>query len=132
MNDRLADIRAIERLAAAWRSGWLAGDADALVALYADSSILLPQGQPPVTSRDTIRSLYQTVFKDFDIQSETTLHEVDSCGDLGYFWSSYCLTATPKGGGDPTTAAGKSVFIVKRQDDGTWKIALVMDNSDSQ
>jgi ketosteroid isomerase-like protein len=55
---------------------------------------------------------------------------VESSGNLGYFWSSYSLTATPKVGGDPVNSKGKSLFIVKRQDDNTWKIALLMDNSD--
>jgi ketosteroid isomerase-like protein len=58
------------------------------------------------------------------------LNEVDASGDLGFFWSRYRLTATPKGGGAPTTATGKSVFIVKRQSNGTWKIARLIDNGD--
>ncbi len=126
------DRQAVEQLAADWRSGWLAGDVDALLALYADDPVLLPQGQPAVIGRDAIRSLYQAVLQDFDFTSESTLNEVGASGDLGYIWSSYRLTATPKGGGDPTTAAGKSVFIVRRQPDGTWKIARLIDNGDEQ
>jgi ketosteroid isomerase-like protein len=34
MSKRSDDVRAIRKLAADWRAGWLAGDADALMFLY--------------------------------------------------------------------------------------------------
>jgi hypothetical protein len=56
--------------------------------------------------------------------------QVEVSGDLGYIWNSYRLTATPKAGGQRIQAEGKSVLIVRRQQDNSWKIALLMDNSD--
>ena len=129
MNSRNEDILAIKRLAADWRSGWLAGDVEALLALYADEPVLMPQGQPAVTGKDAIRPLYQAVLNEVTIESESTLMEVEASGDWGYFWSTYKLTATPKAGGETIESEGKSLFIVKRQPDGVWKIARLMDNS---
>jgi uncharacterized protein (TIGR02246 family) len=129
MNDRDEDIQAIRQLAADWRSGWLAGDADALLSLYDDEPVLMPQGQPVVRGRDAIRPLYEAVFREVTIESEGTLMEVEVSGDWGYFWSTYRLTATPKAGGEKIESEGKSLFIVKRQPDGDWKIARLMDNS---
>lgn len=40
------------------------------------------------------------------------------------------VTATPKVGGEPIEDEGKSVFIVRRQTDGSWKIARLIANSD--
>jgi len=57
------DIAAIKRLAENWRCGWLAGDVEALLALYADDPVLMPWGQPPVFGKDAIRPFYQSVFK---------------------------------------------------------------------
>jgi len=128
-NRRSSDIRAIKQLAADWRSGWLAGDADALVALYTDDPVLMPQGQPPIVGRAAIRSLYQAVLKEVVIKARGRLREVEASGDWGYFWSTYTLTATPRAGGAPIKSAGKSVFIVKRASGGAWKIARLMDNS---
>jgi uncharacterized protein (TIGR02246 family) len=123
-------IEAIKQLAADWRAGWLAGDADRLLSLYADDPVLMPQDQPPVVGRDAIRSLYQSLLKDYRFESEGKLMEVEASGDWGYFWSIYRLTATPKAGGDPIRSAGKSVFIVKRDLSGAWKIARLIDNRD--
>ena len=130
MTRRDEDIDAIKELAEDWRSGWLAGDADLLLSLYADEPVLMPQDQPAVVGKDAIRSLYQSVLKEFDFKSEGTLKEVEVSGDWGYFWSTYTLTATPKAGGKRIKSAGKSVFIVMRKPGGAWKIARLIDNSD--
>jgi uncharacterized protein (TIGR02246 family) len=129
MTDQSDDVNAIRQLAENWRSGWLAGDTDALLALYADDPVLMPWGQPTVFGKDAIRPLYQSVFKEYTIKSQTRVMDVEASGDLGYFWSTYKLTATPKAGGEPFEEEGKSVFIVKREH-GAWKIARLMDNSD--
>ena len=128
---RKRDIRAIKQLAADWRAGWLAGDPDALLSLYAKRPVLMPQGHPAIYRKGTIRALYQAVFKTVVIRSRSVLREVRACGDWGYFWSTYTLTATPKAGGTPSRSKGKSLFIVKREPRGAWKIARLIDNSDS-
>lgn len=130
MGDRNEDINAIRQLAADWRTSWLAGDADALILLYAEDPVLMPQDQPAVFGRKAIRSLYQSILKDYQIRSEGRLMDVEASGDWGYFWSTYTLTATPKSGGQPLKSSGKSVFIVKRQPDGAWKITRLIDNGD--
>ncbi len=125
-----ADIRAIKQLAADWRSGWLAGDADALLALYADRPVLMAHGQPAIVGKAAIRPLYRALLKEVTIQSKGKLMEVQAAGDWGFFWSTYSLTATPKAGGKPIRSRGKSLFIVKRDRRGAWKIARLIDNSD--
>lgn len=123
------DIDAIRQLAEDWRDGWLAGDADALLALYADDPVLMPWGQPAVFGKDAIRPLYQSVFKEYAFSSHNRVMDVEASGDWGYFWCTYKLTATPKAGGKPLEEEGKSVFIVRREH-GAWKIARLIDNSD--
>lgn len=130
MNRHGEDIRAIKRLAAAWRAGWLAGDVGALLSLYADRPVLMPQGRPAVIGKAPIRALYRAVFKAVSIRSTGRLREIAAAGDWGYFWSTYNLTAAPRAGGKPVRSKGKSVFILKRSPRGQWKIARLIDNSD--
>jgi uncharacterized protein (TIGR02246 family) len=130
LSERREDIAAIKALAARWRAGWLSGDADALVSLYTERPVLMPQGRPAIFGKAAIRSLYRAVLSEVQVESKGALREVEAAGDWGYFWSTYSLRATPKGGGEPTRSKGKSVFIVRRQRDGTWKIARLIDNSD--
>jgi len=130
MPKQSVDMDAIKQLAEDWRSGWLAGDAEALLSLYADDPVLMPSGQPAVFGKDAIRPLYQSVLKEYIFKSQTRLTDIEASGDLGYFWSTYKLTATPKAGGESFEEEGKSVFIVKRQHGGAWKISRLIDNSD--
>ncbi len=129
MDEPDEDTRAIRQLAADWRSAWLAWDADVLLSLYADEPVLLPQGGPPVYGKDAIRPLYEAVLGEVTIRSEDMVMEIEVSGDYGYFWSTYTLTATPKAGGEGVESDGKSLFIVKRQRDGSWKITRLIDNS---
>ena len=127
---RRGDVAAVIELARRWREGWRAGDADALADLYAARPVLLAQGRPAVRGKAAIRSLYRATLSELRIRSRGVLREIQVAGDWGYFWSTYTLSAVPKAGGDPIHASGKSVFIVRRQRDGIWKIARLIDNSD--
>jgi ketosteroid isomerase-like protein len=86
-------------------------------------------GAAAVFGKEAIRALYESVFKDYVIRSESRVMEVEASGDFGYFWVTYHLTAVPKVRGTTLEEDGKAVFIVKRSG-GTWKIARLIDNSD--
>lgn len=130
MSGQNSDIQAIKQLAVDWRRGWLAGNAELLLSLYADEPVLMPQDHPAVIGKEAIRPMYESLLKDYEIQSESKLIEVEVSGDWGYFWSAYTLTATPKSGGKQVKSTGKSVFIVRRGSVGAWRIARLIDNSD--
>ena len=132
MTNQADDINAIRQLADDFRAGWLAGDSEVLLSLYADEPILMPQDQPIVVGKDAIRPLYQAVLNEFSFKSQRTIEEIETSGDWGYFWASYTFSATPKAGGETIEVTGKSMFILKRQHDGAWRITRLMDNSDGE
>ncbi|MDD1684549.1 MAG: SgcJ/EcaC family oxidoreductase [Methanoregula sp.] len=92
------DRAAIRKLARDWNDGWNRGDTEALLALYTDDPVLMPQGMPAVTGKNAIRSLYQSLFRDFTIRGKGRIMEIEVSGNLGYFWNDYTLNATPKAG----------------------------------
>ncbi len=132
MADLTADIAAINSLFQNWGAGWDTGDVELLLSLYNDDPILLSQAQPPVVGKDAIRSQYLALFKDFSVKGIGEVVEIEASGDLAYLWSRYTLTANPKVGGEQVTGKGKSIFILKRQKDNSWKIARLIDNSDTE
>lgn len=129
MTKQSADVTARKNLAEAWSVAWDRSDTEALLSLYTNDPILMLQGQPAVIGKDAIRSPYHSFFKEFTVKGEGKVVEVEVSGDLGYFWSRYTLTATPRTGGDQISGEGRSVSIVRRQDDNSWKIARLIDNS---
>ena len=130
MSKQAEDIAAIKQLAEDWRSGWLAGDVEFVLSLYAENPVLMPQGQLAIFGKENIRPLYEAVMKEVEFESQYKVMDVEVSGDLGYFWCSYTLTATPKASGQTFEVTGKYLCIVKRQEDGTWKITKLIDNSD--
>ena len=90
----------------------------------------MPQNQPTVFGRDDIRLLYQSFFEAFSVTAESQFIEAEISGDLAYLWLSYTLKATSLIGGEVIEDRGKSVFIVKRQQDDSWKITRLIDNGD--
>ena len=130
MTDHHDDMQAIERLAGAWRAGWDTGDVDALLALYAEDALLMPQNQPILAGKEAIRAAYQPVLEQYEIRGDGDVKEMVVSGDWGFFRVAYRLSATPKAGGETIHDTGKSLFIVRRVAGGEWKIARLMDSSD--
>jgi uncharacterized protein (TIGR02246 family) len=129
---QIEDLTAIMKLAKDWNTGWIRDDTESLLSLYTNDPILMTQGKSAVIGKNTIRPLYHFLFEEFTVKGKgkCKVVEFEVSGDLGYFLSSYTLTATPKAGTNQIKINGKSVFIVRRQADNSWKIARLIDNSD--
>jgi uncharacterized protein (TIGR02246 family) len=134
MSRQTEDIAAINQLAEDWRAGWLTGDPETLLALLSDEPVLIMSHEPAIIGKEAIRELYQYVFENYTFTSDENYTrtsdveqmEVEVDGDLGYIWSRYTNTETPKAGGETIEDHGHSVLIVRRQHDGSWKIARLI------
>jgi len=136
MSKQPEDIAAIKQLAEDWRAGWLSGDPETLLALLSDEPVLIMSHEPAIIGKEAIRTLYQYVFENYTFTSDENYTrtsdveqmEVEVDGDLGYIWSGYTNTETPKAGGETIKDHGQAVSIVRRQHDGSWKFARLIIN----
>lgn len=136
MSKQPEDITAIEQLAENWRAGWLSGDPETLLSLLSDEPVLIMSSQDPIIGKEAIRQLYQYVFENYTFTSDENYIrttdveriEIEVDGDLGYIWSRYKNTETPKAGGETIEDHGQSVSIVRRQHDGSWKFTRLIIN----
>ena len=136
MSRQTEDIAAIKQLAEDWRAGWLSGDPETLLALLSDEPVLIMSSEDPIIGKEAIRELYQYVFENYTFTSDENYTrttdveqmEVEVDGDLGYIWSKYTNTETPKAGGETIKDGGQAVSIVRRQHDGSWKFARLIIN----
>ena len=145
------DIAAVNKLAEDYAAAWAKGDPELLLACYADDAVVIMSHEEPIVGKESLRELYQHVFasqkteeegggeasmaeaigldpEDYTITSGGDEGTKEVSGDLGYLWSSYFSSATPKPGvdGEPISDSGVSLLIVRRQKDGAWKVALMM------
>ena len=144
------DTAAVKKLAEEYTAAWGSGDPELLLSCYADDAVVIMSYEEPIVGKEALRELYQHVFgagkteeeggmaamaealgldpEDYIFTTEGDEGKTEVSGDLGYLWSTYATVATPKPGVDakPIRDSGVSLLIVKRQQDGAWKVALIM------
>ena len=106
----------------AWMERFNAGDIDGLVALYEEDAIFVPEpGGKPLVGRDTIRDFAVNFpIKDAIIEFRPRALLERDTDALGY--SDWTIRGTgPEG---PAEMEGKATVLMRRQDDGTWLIAI--------
>ena len=151
MTEQTEDIAAIHQLSEDYAAAWAKGDPELLLACYADDAVVIMSYEDPIVGKEALRELYQHVLgaekteeeggglaamaeaiglnpDDYTFTSETGQEKTDVSGDLGYLWSTYATAATPKPGveGEPIRDSGVTLLIVRRQEDGAWKVAVMM------
>jgi len=127
-----ADIAAISDLGSSYASANIAGDADAVAALYTEDAIEMPPNEPATQGRAGIRERYASYFAlDAEtIEFTVTPVEIDGMADLAFDRGTWTWTGIPPGMTESTTDTGKYLGIVRRQADGSWLWTAVIWNSD--
>jgi uncharacterized protein (TIGR02246 family) len=119
-----AGIRAID---AKWAQAAKAGDGQAIAALYVSDAVLLPPGEPMVKG-EAAKKYWVDFANGFSGPTELNTMAVEGGGDVATAIGTYSMTLTPrKTGAKPLpTEEGKYLEVLKRQDDGSWKIIYDM------
>ena len=122
-----ADIVAIEELHETDMAAAKIHDIKTLITLMTDDCILLPPGQEPIRGRDGIWKFMQEQLPEnqkYEI-TEYVQHfeEVKIFGDWAYEWATFHGTYHLKSGGPDLYERSRLFRILRRQADGTWKVA---------
>ncbi len=123
------DLKAIRQ----WRKRELAagnrGDVEALVALRTNDFVTMPPHQPPVKGipafRKWIDGMLQRVDWDWKLRSD----EVVVANDWAFDRGTYEAVIRPKSSTDVQEDEGKYLWVLRREDDGAWRIAVAIWNS---
>jgi ketosteroid isomerase-like protein len=107
-----------------------AGDIEDYLALLSPDVAFMPQNAPIKSGEELCRWMAEflrrmTVHYQDLIHLETIVRD-----DLAYHAYACRWTATPKSGGEPVTTSFKGVHLLRRQQDGSWKIARSIWNTD--
>ena len=102
-------------------SDWVA---DAL--LYTKDAVRLPPGGDPIKGRITIQESLEAI--DTILAFTPEIIELDGYGHIAYVWVKYSFTSIAVGSSEPIVSSGKSLMILKKQHDNSWKFHRVMWN----
>ena len=123
--DMEADIAAIKAHYDKYFISGNANDLDLFISLWTDDAIRMEPSYHAVVGKEKIRAFFKDSFEKFeaDIAPYGEI-QVEVCGDMAYSRGTYVLKLTPKEGGETFVFDGKWLDILKRQDDGSWKIYI--------
>lgn len=119
--DTTAITRQLERYERALNSS----DVDAVMRLYSDDAVFMPQHSLPVAGAGAIRSAYQQIFKTIRLSIDFTIDEIEP---LSRDWA---FARTRSNGtvkvlakdGPAGAEANQEIFLLHRGKDGQWKFA---------
>ncbi|MCG8545788.1 MAG: DUF4440 domain-containing protein [Alphaproteobacteria bacterium] len=109
----------------AYNEAFNRGDAAACAAFFTEDVILMAPDQPMTRGRKAFEDIYNSRMGDSDGGTHSNeLVEYGVEGDLAYQIGTYAVA-----GANPPEQ-GKFLNVLKRQADGSWKVAVSMFNSD--
>ncbi|MEJ2291923.1 MAG: nuclear transport factor 2 family protein [Deinococcales bacterium] len=105
------------------------GNLEGWMALWMPGGIKMSAGKPPIVGLDAIRSATGVGKSSATVVLSIDPQEITVIGDWAYTWGLYTKDVTPEGGGATSHVDGKFMTILRRQDDGSWRIYRDIDNS---
>lgn len=129
--DTEADVAAINGVREREMALLGTGNMDSLLTVYTSDVAFMPPNEPAVRGQDAVRKWGEAMFGQITLNGRYASSEVSVSGDWAVDRYTGVLTATPKAGGSATEEKIKGVHIMKRQPDGTWRIAQDVWNSDA-
>jgi uncharacterized protein (TIGR02246 family) len=105
-----------------WAENFVAGDLDALIALYEADATLVARPGEVVTGTDAIRedlSALLAMQPTFNLE----VRKVLQTGDIALSFCDWSLAGTGPDG-EPIEMAGQTSDVLRQQSDGIWRIVI--------
>lgn len=122
-DDRAAIVALVEQLEAANN----AGSVEQWTSLFADDFVYMAPGAPAVTDRASLVAVAKAGFRN-RASIEIVPVEIELCGGWAFVRSEVKGTVKLHGSGEVVAVGVKEVFIARRSDAGSWKIARLIMN----
>lgn len=98
-----------------------ASDTKAIMELYGESSIFMPQHAPAQIGKDNIKAAYDNVFFNIKLNVEFTIHDVEELGDTAWVRTTSAGKTTILGSGGVIAEGNNELFVFKKENE-QWKI----------
>jgi uncharacterized protein (TIGR02246 family) len=114
------DESAIREVVEQWMAASKAGDVDAVLNLMTDDVIFMTPGREPF-GKDAFRAQSEGM-SGVQMDGHAEVHEIEVLGDRAWIRNHIDLTLIPAQG-EPKHRCGYTLTILKKGDDGRWRLA---------
>ncbi|HEK3647311.1 TPA: SgcJ/EcaC family oxidoreductase [Pseudomonas aeruginosa] len=111
----------IQSILQSYETALNANDIDAILDLYGEAPVFMPQHAPALVGREAVRAGYQQVLASIKLQIRFDIHEVEVIGDWAWARTS-SAGRTRLLAEDVEIAEGNNELFVFRREHGHWKI----------
>jgi uncharacterized protein (TIGR02246 family) len=119
-----ADETAISSVMAAYETALNASDAQAVMPLYAEDGVFMPQNAESLIGKVAVRQAYDAVFKAITLKVKFTIAEIVVIApQWAFVRTNSAGTQKINATGATSREANQELFIFKKGDDGKWRIA---------
>jgi uncharacterized protein (TIGR02246 family) len=122
--DTSADETAISSVMAAYETALNASDTQAVMPLYAEDGVFMPQNAESLIGKVAVRQAYDAVFKAITLKVRFAIAEiVVMAPQWAFVRTNSAGTQKINATGATSREANQELFIFKKGDDGKWRIA---------
>jgi uncharacterized protein (TIGR02246 family) len=104
-------------------------DLERMAAFMADDNVAMAPNQPALRTKDAVIQFWREGFAVARTRFEVTPEELAIVGDVAIDQFHWTTDSTPRGGGSAMHDEGNCIWIWRRQEDGSWKVARSIWNS---
>lgn len=108
-----------------------AGDVERWVGLFADGAVYMAPNAPAVTTREGLVEVAEAGFR-HDAAIDIEPLEIEVHGDWAFARNAVTGTVTLQDSRDVVTVDVKQIVIYRKGDDGRWRIARLIGNSNTE
>lgn len=117
------DNAAIDKVRLKFNAAFNEGNAKAMDQLIDLKGVWLPPGKPSIVGKDNIVAHYANYFAGVRSKFELKPGDIQLGDGWAFMNGDFTRADTPKAGGTAKQASGHYLWVLKKQPDGTWKIA---------
>jgi uncharacterized protein (TIGR02246 family) len=117
------DEQEIRNLIGTWLRATREGDVDTVLSLMTPDVVFLVPHQPPMVGRDTFAEALRAVLGKNTIETSSNIDEIAVFGDIAYCRTRLDITVRSAHEGTPMLRTGHTLSILRRCDDGKWRLA---------
>ncbi len=119
-----ADIAAIKTVSKQAAEAWKARDWNTFAGFYTDDTIWMPPGDAPLRGKDALRAWLGTWWDESTtVEITSTPEEIVVIDDWAFERHIESQILIDEVGGEPMQYYYKGIWILRRQEEGSWKVA---------